>query len=105
MIFSGVLMWELFTLGEMPYTGMESNEALFQKINDGYRLEKPEYSTTDIYDIMLSCWFKEAETRPLFNELEEQLKNLLEDYVQNVRYLQSERALIHIIRYLRRRIR
>lgn len=83
-------MWELFTLGKVPYTGIDSNET-FQKISDGYRLEKPEFSTTDIYDIMLSCWNKEAAMRPHFKKLEEQLKNQIENSVQeDVRCLQFD---------------
>lgn len=75
-------MWELFNLGKMPYTDIDSNE-IFQKIRDGYRLEKPEFSTTEIYDIMQSCWTIKAAMRPHFNKLEEKLKNQIENIVQS----------------------
>lgn len=81
----GIVMWELFTLGKVPYTGMEANEKLFYKIRDGYRMEKPAYATTDIYYIMLSCWKKKPDTRPLFNELEKLLGGFLNDSVKDVR--------------------
>lgn len=77
-------MWELFSLGRMPYTGMHANESLFLKIQNGYRLEKPEYSTTLLFDIMQSCWNKEPKLRPLFNELEDRLAHLLHVNVKNV---------------------
>lgn len=79
-------MWELFSLGKIPYPGMDSNEALFFKIRDGYRLEKPDYSTTEIYHIMLRCWYKKPDTRPSFSELEVELGNYLQDCVRDVSF-------------------
>lgn len=77
-------MWELFSLGSDPYTGMEANQNLFLKICDGYRLEKPEYSTNGIYSFMLSCWNVDPEKRPLFQELGEKLGQILTESVRNV---------------------
>lgn len=94
-------MWELFTLGRMPYTGMESNGALFQRISGGYRLEKPEYSTEAIYDIMLSCWYMEPRMRPIFNKLEKKLKNLLEDSVKDVRLFYLDLNITILINVLK----
>lgn len=37
-------MWELFSLGATPYFDIELKD-LQCKLNDGYRLEKPEYAT------------------------------------------------------------
>jgi FMS-like tyrosine kinase 1 len=34
----GVVLWELFTLGKVPYTGMEANQNLYYKLRDGYRV-------------------------------------------------------------------
>lgn len=44
----GVLMWELFTLGETPYPGIEADERLHFKIRDGYRMAKPKFSTQEM---------------------------------------------------------
>lgn len=34
----GVVLWELFSLGKVPYTGMEANQNLYYKLRDGYRV-------------------------------------------------------------------
>lgn len=41
----GVVLWELFTLGAAPYPGKDDYVDLQGKIQDGFRLEKPEFST------------------------------------------------------------
>ncbi|XP_058124366.1 platelet-derived growth factor receptor beta-like [Anopheles ziemanni] len=50
----GVLLWELFTLGMPPYPTLAVNDEFFQKLRDGYRLDKPMYANEDIYATMLS---------------------------------------------------
>lgn len=68
----------------MPYPEMDAGKALFHKIHDGYRLEMSKYCTTYIYDIMMSCWFKVPNMRPLFSELEEKIGSILSDDIKNV---------------------
>lgn len=41
----GVLMWEIFSLGASPYPGMIPDERMFFRIREGYRMDKPKYST------------------------------------------------------------
>ncbi|XP_055309604.1 vascular endothelial growth factor receptor kdr-like [Sitodiplosis mosellana] len=77
----GIVLWELFSLGMTPYPGLDSGLDLYQKLLDGYRMEKPNYATQDVYDIMLSCWRVKPESRPLFDELEENISKLLETSV------------------------
>ncbi|KAL7045402.1 hypothetical protein ACKWTF_002226 [Chironomus riparius] len=79
----GVVLWEIFSLGKIPYTGQEANQELFYKLRDGYRMEKPKYSTQDIYDIMLNCWNAKPESRPLFNELGRKLSSFMMDSVKD----------------------
>lgn len=40
----GIVMWELFSLAQIPFPDIE-NKLLLQKIIDGHRLEKPAYAT------------------------------------------------------------
>jgi FMS-like tyrosine kinase 1 len=63
------LIWEIFTLGQLPYPGMEVNENLYIKLKNGYRLEKPEFATELIYDVMLDCWNCEPAMRPVSRTL------------------------------------
>jgi hypothetical protein len=38
---------------------------LKESLQSGYRLQKPEFATQSIYDIMLSCWKEEKKERPV----------------------------------------
>jgi FMS-like tyrosine kinase 1 len=79
----GIVLWEFFSLGTVPYPGMNADESLFFKLRDGYRMERPQYATQNVYDIMLSCWRKNPETRPLFKTLEKTLGTMLDDSVKD----------------------
>lgn len=78
-------MWELFSLGKVPYPGMDADQGLYFKLKDGYRMEKPINATQELYDIMLKCWSVNPESRPHFNSLEKMLGKLLENGVSEVR--------------------
>ncbi|KAK9883627.1 hypothetical protein WA026_001798 [Henosepilachna vigintioctopunctata] len=78
----GIVLWELFSLAKIPYPGMEADEKLFVKLENGYRMEAPKYSNTAIYKIMLDCWSANPLNRPTFSELSERLGLLLEDSVR-----------------------
>lgn len=43
----GVVMWEFFTLGKVPYPGMNV-ELLYHELEKGYRMEKPNYATEEM---------------------------------------------------------
>ncbi|XP_069055619.1 vascular endothelial growth factor receptor 3 isoform X1 [Pleurodeles waltl] len=78
----GVLLWEIFSLGGSPYPGVQINEEFCQRLKDGTRMRAPEYATTEIYRIMLSCWHGDPKERPTFSDLVEILGNLLQENVQ-----------------------
>lgn len=44
----GIVLWELFSLGKVPYPGMDADQALYFKLKDGYRMEKPDFATQDV---------------------------------------------------------
>ncbi|XP_043070362.1 vascular endothelial growth factor receptor 1 isoform X9 [Drosophila grimshawi] len=73
----GIVMWEFFSLSKVPYPGIDPNQELFNKLNDGYRMEKPPYANQELYEIMLECWRKSPESRPLFDELEKRFGTML----------------------------
>lgn len=85
----GVVLWEFFSLGKVPYTGMEANQNLYYKLRDGYRMEKPPLANQDLYDIMLHCWNAKPESRPLFKKLEQQLGSFLHESVKDVSFCQT----------------
>ncbi|XP_049766457.1 mast/stem cell growth factor receptor kita-like [Schistocerca cancellata] len=73
----GVTLWELFSLATTPYPGMEPDERLLQRLINGYRMEKPQYATNKIYEIMLSCWHTDPNKRVTFSQLVEEFGNIL----------------------------
>ncbi|KAH8325621.1 hypothetical protein KR067_002519 [Drosophila pandora] len=79
----GIVLWEMFSLAKVPYPGIDPNQELFNKLNDGYRMEKPPYANQELYEIMLECWRKNPESRPLFNALEKRFANMLNEDVAN----------------------
>ncbi|XP_015119828.1 vascular endothelial growth factor receptor 1 isoform X2 [Diachasma alloeum] len=77
----GIVLWEFFTLAKTPYPGMEA-EKQYTRLIEGYRMEKPEFATDDVYDIMFQCWKAKPTLRPTFTELAESIGNLLDDSVK-----------------------
>jgi len=67
----GVTLWEIFTLGEMPYGDMSGQEVLEMLDQKGERLAKPAHCPDDVYKVMLQCWQYEPSQRPTFRRLHE----------------------------------
>lgn len=44
----GIVLWELFSLAKVPYPGMNADENLYNKLRDGYRMEKPQYANLEM---------------------------------------------------------
>uniref|UniRef100_A0A914DW47 receptor protein-tyrosine kinase n=1 Tax=Acrobeloides nanus TaxID=290746 RepID=A0A914DW47_9BILA len=57
----GVTLWELFSYGEDPYTGMNRQEVL--EYIEKERLRKPKNCSKEIYKIIRSCWEYNAAKR------------------------------------------
>uniref|UniRef100_A0A182J4H5 non-specific protein-tyrosine kinase n=2 Tax=Anopheles atroparvus TaxID=41427 RepID=A0A182J4H5_ANOAO len=64
----GILVWEIFSRGDTPYSGM-SNSTARERIDEGYRMPSPEGAPPEMYRLMLKCWSYEAESRPHFDEI------------------------------------
>ncbi|KAK4324510.1 hypothetical protein Pmani_004856 [Petrolisthes manimaculis] len=64
----GVLMWEVFNCGKMPYGRMKNAEVV-DMVQSGRLLEKPRYCPDEIYNVMRQCWIHPAEQRPSFSEI------------------------------------
>lgn len=67
----GVVLWELFSLGKIPYPGMDVAHVIVKEIVRGYRMDKPDFAPCFIADIMTGCWKDEPKARPTFSEMEE----------------------------------
>lgn len=71
----GVVLFEIVTIGGSPYPVMESLE-LIDRLESGYRMEKPHHITDELYSIMLSCWIDDPNMRPSFAQLQTTLGQL-----------------------------
>uniref|UniRef100_M4A5J5 Tyrosine-protein kinase n=1 Tax=Xiphophorus maculatus TaxID=8083 RepID=M4A5J5_XIPMA len=74
----GVLMWEVFTEGQMPFD-QSLNHEVVAMVTNGHRLFRPKMATAALYDIMQLCWNNRPEERPSFSELCLRLSDVLED--------------------------
>uniref|UniRef100_A0A7N6BMF0 Tyrosine-protein kinase n=1 Tax=Anabas testudineus TaxID=64144 RepID=A0A7N6BMF0_ANATE len=64
----GVLMWEVFTEGRMPFEPHQNHEVV-TLVTQGHRLYRPKMATAEIYEIMQLCWHERPEERPSFSQL------------------------------------
>jgi len=60
----GVLMWEITSLGEQPYTA-KANEEVINYVRAGGRLPMTLNCPSTLYELMLRCW-STADARPSF---------------------------------------
>jgi len=68
----GVLIWEIFTNGKVPYAEFENSEVV-KKVVAGMRLPKPTDCPDKIFELMQSCWQARAQDRPTFDWITEQI--------------------------------
>eukprot|EP00050_Salpingoeca_kvevrii_P013488 m.28936 g.28936 ORF g.28936 m.28936 type:complete len:2696 (-) comp5030_c0_seq2:50-8137(-) len=71
----GVTVWEMFSLGNVPYGAMNALEAV-RAVGDGYRLVRPDLCPKQIFTIVRSCWALEPDERPSFSLLLESLQEI-----------------------------
>ncbi|KAK7922021.1 hypothetical protein WMY93_008923 [Mugilogobius chulae] len=72
----GVLMWEVYTLGRLPYERLNNTEIVDQ-VSRGLRLYRPQLANEKVYSIMTDCWQEKADERPTFQELSLKVQDLL----------------------------
>ncbi|KAJ7423320.1 hypothetical protein BTVI_10222 [Pitangus sulphuratus] len=65
----GVLMWEVFTHGEMPYTPLADDEVLAGLQSGKTKLPHPEGCPSRLAKLMQRCWAPSPKDRPSFSEL------------------------------------
>ncbi|XP_022305312.1 uncharacterized protein LOC111112206 isoform X3 [Crassostrea virginica] len=88
----GVVLWEIFSMGEAPYEGVRSNE-LDSKLQKGLRLKKPEHCDDLFYKIMKKCWTYESDKRPNFEEILDELQTLFTGNIEGDDYYYSQGGL------------
>lgn len=76
----GILIWEIFSKGGNPYSGMSNSQAR-EKIDAGYRMPAPDGTPEEIYRLMLRCWEYEPEKRPHFDQIYTVVETLSQAYL------------------------
>ncbi|XP_065657674.1 uncharacterized protein LOC136082398 isoform X9 [Hydra vulgaris] len=72
----GVVLFEIVTLGEIPYPSI-SNRELVDLLKNGYRMDRPDNCSQFMFDYMLRCWDEDPLQRPTFTELRELFESKL----------------------------
>jgi len=73
----GVLCWEVFTCGEMPY-GRAKNPEVVERVQRGQILSMPGNCPAKVYEVMRLCWATVPEDRPGFRAIKEQLSSIVQ---------------------------
>uniref|UniRef100_A0A8C4R5B5 Protein kinase domain-containing protein n=1 Tax=Eptatretus burgeri TaxID=7764 RepID=A0A8C4R5B5_EPTBU len=65
----GVLLWEIFSLGCVPYPGLRVNTQFYQMLQNGHRMAAPQMAPPKIYKVMQLCWKDDPCSRPSFGQI------------------------------------
>lgn len=97
----GVLLWELFSLGQAPYPGTQAyycqgntlhdqvqnqgmkETEMLDRLNGGYRMQKPKNAPEFIGKIMNKCWEQGPADRPTFDDLDTSIYMHLETTISS----------------------
>ncbi|XP_023248956.1 mast/stem cell growth factor receptor Kit isoform X1 [Seriola lalandi dorsalis] len=80
----GILLWEIFSLGNSPYPGMPVDAKFYKLIKEGYRMDAPEFAPSEMYQIMRSCWDADPFNRPPFRKVVERIEQQLSDATKHI---------------------
>nr|XP_034323636.1 uncharacterized protein LOC105326363 [Crassostrea gigas] len=64
----GVVLWEIFSFGEVPYPGTRSRDVQAY-LRNGYRMDKPEFANDFYYNMIKQCWKMKPKQRPSFRDM------------------------------------
>ena len=65
----GVLLWEVYTRGFVPYDLLQSDEVVAAHVCGGGRLDQPAGCPDAVYGVMRACWAQRPQERPSFATL------------------------------------
>lgn len=60
---------------------MTADQQFLKQIQNGYRMEKPNFAPNELGNIMASCWKLDPSERPTFCQLEDIIKKQLESSI------------------------
>ncbi|XP_016990524.2 tyrosine-protein kinase receptor torso [Drosophila rhopaloa] len=87
----GVLLYEITTLGGMPYPSVSPSDIL-QLLRQGHRMKQPEGCSDEMFTMMKSCWNSVPSYRPTFSSLKHRLGAMISatnDVPERLKQLQA----------------
>lgn len=64
----GVAIWEIFSLGAMPYVGL-SNMEVIEFVEGGRHLLKPAHCPDPVWEVVQACWKHNPHDRPSLDQI------------------------------------
>ncbi|XP_061179823.1 uncharacterized protein LOC133188421, partial [Saccostrea echinata] len=86
----GIVLWEVFTLGDTPYPGIRSRDVQTQ-VKNGHRMKKPEFANDFYYGIMIRCWNSKPKQRPSFKDISTDIGKTFNNAPSDEFYYYSEK--------------
>ena len=71
----GVLIWEVYTLGSLPYHDRPDEEVL-KCVRDDLRLPQPDNCPDNMVEMMRRCWENNPDHRPTLSELADEISSI-----------------------------
>ncbi|XP_057312170.1 uncharacterized protein LOC130653668 [Hydractinia symbiolongicarpus] len=69
----GILLYEILTKGKQPYPSLSNHDTL-SFVSKGNKMPAPNGCPEELYEIMSSCWERNAQERPTFETLKWKLE-------------------------------
>ncbi|CAH3147322.1 unnamed protein product [Porites evermanni] len=74
----GIVLWEVFTIGDSPYPRFKAREVA-SLLERGYRMQRPVHISEELYSILTECWAQNPKERPSFQWICAAVKRLTKD--------------------------
>ena len=68
-----ILIWEMYTFGQLPYTGVSDHEAI-DCVKEARGLDNTPLCPLGVYAIMRACWTRVPSRRPTMEQVRQQLE-------------------------------
>ncbi|KAM7429678.1 hypothetical protein ABFA07_019499 [Porites harrisoni] len=79
----GIVLWEVFTIGDSPYPRFKSREVP-SLLERGYRMQRPIHISEELFSVLTECWAENAKERPSFHWICAAVKRLTKDQKAHV---------------------
>jgi len=81
----GVTIWEIFSMGKLPFSWL-SNKEVTEQVPVGERLSKPEKCPDQVWNLLVKCWNKDPNSRPSFVQIIHELREVKDQISDKVEH-------------------